>query len=64
MFDRCMTNARNQQKRLTIKKMKDGDVLINLEKFYPDHETPRKALGHILKAEDIDAAVAELLKEV
>jgi hypothetical protein len=44
--------------------MKDGDVLINLEKFYPDRETPRKALGHILKAEDIDAAVTELLKEV
>ena len=62
MFRRGMTNARDDDKYLTIKKMKDGDVLINLEKF--PKEGKREELGHILKAEDIAAAVEELLKEV
>lgn len=62
MFRIGMVNAKDDHKYLTIKKMEDGDVLINLEKF--PNEGKHEELGHILKAEDIAAAVEELLKEV
>lgn len=64
MFERIATNARDERTRITIKKMISGDVFINLEKIDPDIEIPHKAQGQLLKAEDINAAVAELLKEV
>ena len=55
MFNRSMVNARNERKAINIHKMKDGDVLVQIEIFKPHYEE----LTFVVRASACGEACAE-----
>ena len=54
-FKQAMINAKGNLKAITIHKMKDGDVLIQIEIFRPHYEE----LTYVVKANEANEARAE-----